>query len=475
MLSRITGQPVRMVMPQSDDLTATHPRSPAVITLRTGVARDGRILAREARVVYDSGAYGAFRPASNEGMLGGAKLAAGAYHVPALRTEAFMVYTNQVPCGYMRAPGQPQMIFAVEVHTDLLARAVGMDPLRFRLLNAPDTAEHGGPSVLPRLLQMAADEVGWTSPKPPLVGRGIAAAERDVGAGEGTGDVTLNPDGTITVVSATPDNGTGAVTVAAAMAGEAWGIPLDRVKLIRGSTDDLPYDAEGGGSRLTNVIGTNIIGASEKLKQQLTPLAARMLNAEPVIWVRGGIQGPDGRFITLEEFAGEMIQPGDPMAHAQVSLKVDRPAEMCFGAQAAEVRVDPETGQVTLTKLTAVNTVGTIVNPVGHQGQIEGAIVQGIGYGLMEELVREDGRITTTHLGDYKLPTMRDLPRLTTIDVRVAGGGPFDTSAIGETPIVPAAGAIANAVADAIGAPVTRLPINAETVLALLESAQSGG
>src|SRR5687767_15999473 len=103
---------------------------------------------------------------------------------------------------------------------------------------------------------------------------------------------------------------------------------------------------------------------------------------------------------------------------------------MCFGAQAAEVRVDPETGQVTLTKLTAVNTVGTIVNPVGHQGQIEGAIVQGIGYGLMEELVREDGRITTTHLGDYKLPTMRDLPRLTTIDVRVAGGGPFDASAI---------------------------------------------
>jgi CO/xanthine dehydrogenase Mo-binding subunit len=469
-LSRITGRPVKMVMPASEDLTATHPRSPAVITLRTAVSRDGRILAREARVVYDSGAYAAFRPASNDGMLPGARVAAGAYHIPAMRTDARMVYTNQVPCGYMRAPGQPQMIFAVEAHMDLIARELGLDPLDFRVRNAGGAAEHGGPSVVPQLLQTAADAVGWSQPRLPFVGRGIAAAERDVGAGQGTGDVTLNPDGTITVVTATPDNGTGAVTVAGAMAAECWGIPLEQVHIRRGDTDDLPYDAEGGGSRLTNVIGANVIAACNQLKEQLMPLAAKMLGSSAVVWVSGGVRSAEGRFASLAEFASEMLQPGDPVAHVQVSLKVDRPAEMCFGVEAAEVEVDPETGHVRLRRLAAAHTVGTIVNAIAHQGQIEGAIVQGVGYSLMEELPRDDGRITATHLGEYKMPTVRDLPELTTVNVRVRGGGPFDASAIGETPIVPTAGAIANAVADAIGAPVMSLPITAETVLRLIDS-----
>jgi CO/xanthine dehydrogenase Mo-binding subunit len=480
-LSRQTGRPVKMIMTSAEDLTATHPRSPSVITLRSAVQRDGRILAREARVVYDSGAYAAFRPGAGGGMLGGAADAAGAYHIPALRIDARMVYTNQVPCGYMRAPGQPQMAFAVENHMDRIARALDLDPLELRLRNLP-AGDHAGQgdhaghhAVIRGLLRSAADEIGWSGPRAPFVGRGIAAAEREIGQGEGSGDVTLNPDGTLTVVTATPDNGTGAITVAAAFAAECLGVPIERVRLVHGGTDDLPYDAEGGGSRLTNVIGTNVIAACDQLKAQLTPYAARMLGSDQVEWVRGGLRGADGRFVSLEEFAAEMIGPADPAAHAQVSLKVGRPPGDCYGVEAAEVAVDPETGEVELRRLVAVHTVGTIVNAIGHQGQIDGAIVQGIGYALTEQLTREEGRITNGHLGDYKLPSIGDIPDLISRTVPIRGGGPMDAAAIGETPIVTTAAAIANAVADAIGAPLDELPITAEAALRLLNARRQMG
>lgn len=486
-LAQTLGRPIKFVSTSREDLIASSPRHPSVITLRTGLKRDGRIVAREARVVYNTGAYGAFKPAAN-GMLGGAGRVGGAYQIENLHIEGFCVYSNQVPCGYMRAPGSPQALFAVEAHTDLIARELGLDRIEFRLRNLPQDSSR-------QVLQAAAGAIGLsqrtsathqspaTAPGPQpealLIGRGVSICNRGTGTGEGTSDLTVNPDGTITVVSGMPDNGTGGLTVVAQVVAECLGQPPERIRVIQSGTDALPIDVGSGASRMTNVAGHAAIQASDLLKEQLNPLAARALAADAVEWVGvrtddqghtlpGGWRAADGRTISLEELAAEMIRPGDPVAHARATITTPRDPATEYCVQAAEVEVDPETGAVRLRRMASAQEVGTIINPIGHQGQIEGALMQGVGYALTEELVSEDGRITNGHLGEYKLPTVRDLPELTTINLPSSGPGPFEATAIGELPIIPTAGAIANAVAEAIGAPVLDLPITPERVLTAL-------
>jgi xanthine dehydrogenase molybdenum-binding subunit len=210
------------------------------------------------------------------------------------------------------------------------------------------------------------------------------------------------------------------------------------------------------------------IASSTKVQEQLAPLAATMLGVEMAEW-RAGAWRPstngDGRAISLDELAMEMLQADDPRAHAQVTFAPERSPNQQFCAQAAEVEVDTETGDVQLRKLVAVQDVGGIINEIGHQGQIEGCVIQGVGYALMEELSVDHGHITTASFGDYKIPTTRDIPEMTTINIRTTGPGPFEAKGIGETPTVPTAAAIANAVADAIGSPIFQLPVTPERVL----------
>jgi carbon-monoxide dehydrogenase large subunit len=484
-IARRTGRPVKFVLSSSEDLTATSPRHPAVVTIRSGLKRDGAIVARQVRVVWDTGAYGAFKPTPN-GMLPGTRRAGGSYVIPHLHIEGICVYTNHVPCGYMRAPGGPQIGFSVEAHTDLLARELGMDPLEFRLRNVPHRTPMGFEGVAARVLRSAADAIGWaggsqaSSPAnraidakgripTQRIGRGISIVDRGTGPGEGSADVTVNPDGTVTVRTAAPDNGSGVLTTIAQVVAESFGLPVERVLLVRVSTDELPVDVGSGASRMTNVAGHAAIQACEQVKNQLAPLAQEALGAESVAWERNGWRGPDGRAITLDDLAARMIRLGEPAAHAQVTITTPPSEDTAYCVQAAEVEVDAETGQVQLRRLVAAQDVGTIINAIGHQAQIDGAIVQGIGYTLMEDLTIEGGHITASHLGDYKEPTIRDVPPLTTININTSGPGPFGAKAIGEIPIMPTPAAIANAVADAIGAPVFQLPITAERVLAALQ------
>lgn len=469
-LARATGRPVKFVASSHEDLLSTSHRHPLVATLRTGVKRDGTIVAREAKIVFNSGAYGSLKP-NADGMLNGADHAGGPYEIPNVHIEAFAVYTNTPPSGYMRAPGHAQVLFAVEGHMDLVARELGIDPLEFRLLNiSPSPSPFPGARDIPqRVLQSAADAIGWTAPKPPHVGRGLAIAVRGTGIGEGTSDLTLNPDGTITVLTSMPDNGTGALTVVAQVVAEAFGLSIDRVRLVRADTDALPIDVGAGASRMTNVAGHAALAASDELKAQLAPLAATMLGADAVAWDRTGWRAGDGRFASVEDLATEMIKPGDPAAHVQVTLAQERSPDRGYGVQAAEVEVDAETGQVRVRKFVSAQDTGTVINPLGHQGQIDGGAVTGIGFALSEELVLEDGRVANAHLGEYKLPTPRDIPGLVTVNIPSTGPGPFSAKAIGELPSVPGAAAIANAVADAIGAPIYRLPIRSEQVLETLK------
>src|SRR5581483_10335443 len=487
-LSRMTGRPVKFVARSTADLASATHRHPSIVRVRTGLTREGAIVARDVRIVYNTGAYGALKP-SEDGMLTGADYAAGPYAVPNLRIEAFCVYTNLPPSGYMRAPGHPQVAFAVEAHTDLLARAFGMDPLEFRIRNAARTTGEGAASLVPTVLdaavraldlQPSSPRVGLGASSPAnsgvLRGRGIALCERGVGFGEGSSDVTLNPNGTITVVTGLPDNGTGALTVVAQVVAEGFGLLPARVLLVRGTTDALPIDVGSAADRMTNVAGHAAIAASSAVKEKLAPLASAMLGAESAAWApataerSSGWTSPDGGFVSLEELAAEML-PGDGGAgHAQVTIKRPKTTDRHCCAQIAEVEVDSETGQVRIARMTTVQDTGTIVNPIGHQGQIEGGLVQGLGYATMEEMSAESGRITNAHLGDYKLPTMRDVPQLVTVNVPSEGPGPFHAGSIGEMPCVPTAGAIANAVADAIGAPIFDLPLTPERVLEAIET-----
>jgi len=194
-----------------------------------------------------------------------------------------------------------------------------------------------------------------------------------------------------------------------------------------------------------------------------------MLGTDSATWSRGGWEAADGSTVSLQDLAGEMIKPGEPRAHVHLTINVPAGKEPERSAQAAEVEVDPETGQVRVRRLASAQAVGTIINETGHQGQIDGCVVQGFGYALTEELTIEDGRVVTNHLGDYKMPTIADVPPLTTINLPFHGEGPFNAQAVGETPVVPTPAAIANAVVDAIGVPVMRLPLTAERVLELLD------
>lgn len=292
---------------------------------------------------------------------------------------------------------------------------------------------------------------------------------RHTGIGEATSDITVNPDGTITIVSAMPDNGTGALTVVVQIVAEEFGVPVERVRLVRGDTDALPVDVGSGASRVTNVAGHAAIAACDQVKEQLAPQAAAMLGAAEVTWDRDSWVAPNGQRLSLEDLATEMIKPGDPAAHAQVTLAQPFSPNHGYCTQAAEVEVDPESGQVRVRRLVSVQDVGGIINPLGHQGQIDGGVSQGFGLALTEQLLLEDGRVTNGHLAEYKLPSIQDMPPLETIHLSSDGPGPFSSRAIGELPYVPTAGAIVNAVADATGAKLFEIPLTAERVLAAIE------
>ena len=493
-LSRMLGRPVKFVNSAIEDLTTVSPKHAFIVRLRTGLKRDGTIVAHDATVIMNRGAYTGQNTSGN-GLLGGAQRVGNFYNIPNMRIEAFAVYTNRVPCGYMRAPGSPQALFAIEAHMDVIAAELGIDPIELRKRNVPATAPTGASHLAPHVLDEAGRAFGWSDRTRAgsrerginkLVGQGVGMADRGHGAGQASSSIRVNPDGSVTATTSLPENGTGGLTVVAAVVAESFGVPLDRVRIVHSDTDEFPIDVEAGGSKTTNSSGTAALTACEQVKGQLAPLAARALGSEPVEWraawwgedgalAPGGWEAADGRFISLESLAAELVREDEPLAAASVTLQAPRTPDPGICVQMAEVEVDSETGQVTLQRLVTAQDVGTIINELGHQGQINGAIVQGIGYAMMEELIVEDGRVTTPNFADYKIPTVRDIPELVTVNVPDNGDalGPFHAKSIGEIPTIPTAGAIANAVADAIGTPVVELPVTAERVLKAL--AAKGG
>ena len=477
-LSRAAKQPVRMVMDYREELIAANPRHPASVHVKSGVKKDGTILATDIVAYYDSGAYGGFLPL---GFLPGPRHCVGPYHMPHARVTAHHVYTNRVPAGHMRGPGEPQTIFAMESHVDVIARQLGLDPADVRRKNvirdgeANGLGEHYDDLQGATALEAALVSAEYGKERPDGAhtrpGIGVGMGERAPGGGETHAAVTFAPDGSLVIHTSIFEQGSGTYTIMTQMASDILGVDPAKISVEVWETDEIGNDSGAGASRYTRIASEAVTHAAEKARDSLFRLAAELegWNEEGMRLTRRGLErdGVEGAtpLGALLSRAGSSVGGSHDykdMAHARVTA---------FTIHVAEVTVDIDTGEVNIDRLTAVADAGRVLNPVGHDGQVRGGAIQGFGYGVMEEILVDGGTVSTQSLADYKVPTFADMPEFQSITLESASGvGPFSIKGIGENSFSPMAPAIANAVADACGVRITDLPITAEKVYRALRA-----
>ena len=475
-LAERTRRPVRMVLDYSEELTAVSHRHPAVITLRTGVDSDGKLCALHARAVFSGGGYAALK-ANAEVTVQGPRRVASYYRIPAIQVETICAYTNQVPCTQTRTPGSPQTTFAMESQIDIIARELGLDPVAFRMKNLLDAGEATpfGQKlkgiVVKETLKKALDTAGWKKPKAKNTGRGVAVYERPSGAGKSGAAITIESDGSVIVHLGVPDVGPGIHTVVQQIISEVLGLPRERVSIRVEDTDISPYDSGTGGSKSTNSVGTAAYQAVSEIKEKIVGLAAARLSCKPedIKTANGRYAFPGQKEMSFAELMRmAMEQNQGAIKHLSV-YEPSRAPITSFAAQVAEVEVDSGTGEVKVKKLTTVHDSGTVLNRLSYQGQIDGGVVTGLGFALMEDNSLVDGRMVTANLGEFKMATIADVPKLTTVLMEDAAGPvPFQGKAIAEIPNVPTAAAVANAIEDAVGVRLYDLPLTSEKIYAAL-------
>ncbi len=468
LLSKKARRPVKLVMDYDEEFIAGNPRHASIIHVKTGVKKDGTIVAHHMNFIFDSGAYGAFKP---NAFLNGPHLSAGPYNIPHAFIEEHMVYTNKIPCGHMRSPGDPQGFFANESQMDLVAKRLGMDPIKFRQKNfmhdgdIDPTGEEIHYIKTDETLKRAMEDSGYRRPKPKNVGRGLGVVQWTAAGGIGTVAITLDEKGGATISSAMADQGAGTYTVLSEIVAEELKIPLSQVKVRQLDTAQGTKDTGVGGSRATRVYGNAGYEAALKAVAAIKQAAGEQMGVAPdqITLAKGAALHPRmERRLTYGEIVKAKGSPITAEGTFNDSSRIHA-ASMCV--QVAEVEVDPDTGQVELKKFTSTHNTGTVLNPLMHQGQIEGGSMTGIGYALMEQLIIADGKVATTNFGEYKIPTIKDVPTFkSSVSEQPKGAGPYNSMPIGETANIPTAAAIANAVEDACGVRIKSLPITAEKV-----------
>jgi len=473
-LAQKTGRPVKVVMTYAEELSASNPAHPTMITIKSGVKRDGRIVARKMRAAHASGGYGALKSNSS---LATWHYAGGQYRIDNTDIEYLQIYTNTVPGGYYRSPGAVATAFAVDCHTDILAKELGMDPAKFRLNNflSEGEADAVGDELhhvrFREVLQGALDAADWKKPKKRNHGRGIALSGRHISGGDTGLVLSADADGGFSIVSPSIDQGSGTHTILRQLVADQMKVPVDQVRVVIGDTDTAPRDGGMRASRMTYVAGNVVMQACDKLRDLLIDQAARMLECrvDEVEFAAGRLflRHDPGQQVALRRVVAQTTE------RLAVTVYEDYPypediSYIC--AQVAEVEVDPDTGAVRVHQVVSAHDVGTIINPVTHQGQIDGATIMGMGQGMMEELVMDGGKVTNNNLGDYKLPSVKDIPQLKTVLVKSTGGvGPLDSKPIGEFANNGPPAAIANAIADAVGVRLFELPVKAENIYRALK------
>jgi CO/xanthine dehydrogenase Mo-binding subunit len=490
-LARAAGRPVRLVLSRREEFVATDKtRHPIAIELETGVRRDGTIVARRARIVLDGGAYTSDSLFATELAL---MMAVGPYRVPHVQVEASTVYTNRTPAGSVRAPSGPQVCWAVEQHNDVIADRLGLDPVEFRrrnLVQAGDTGPTGqvfeAPAAL-ACLDRAAELAGWGEELPEGEALGVACSWWCSVPAPSGAYVKLNADGSGTIVTGAQENGSGAVMGLPLLAAEELGMNPEEFTVLCQDTDAGPYDIGSQGSQTTINNGRAVVAAAREVRDQLLELASEELEVAPEdLELVGGTvraRGVPSRFVEISRLAakahgGELLLgrgsgPPPPLPEHDASGCIGRGffsafASPSFAAHVSRVRVDRETGVARVLEHVAVHDYGRVLNPLGAEGQVEGGVVHGIGIALSEGTRYADGHQENAHLLDYKLQTAADAPNVTVAFVEddLGTGTPYGGKGVGEPPVIAPAGAVANAVARAVGARVHRLPMTAERIWA---------
>jgi CO/xanthine dehydrogenase Mo-binding subunit len=379
----------------------------------------------------------------------------------------------------MRSPGDPQGFFANESQLDMIAKKLGMDPLKFRRKNLmhdgdiDPIGEEVGFIKSEETLAKALEDSGYNRPKAKNVGRGVAFVQWMANGGVGTVALSLDDKGIVTISSAMADQGAGTYTVLSEIVAEELKMPLSQIRIQQLNTQEGVKDTGVGGSRATRVYGNAGYEAALKAVDAIKRAAGNQLGvpADQVVLTKGAVLHPRmERKLSYAELVKANGAPIRVEASYDNNKKVHE-ASMCV--QIAEVEVDPATGQVQLKKLTSTHNGGTVLNPLMHQGQIEGGALTGIGFTLMEQLIINDGKVVTANFGEYKIPTIKDVPVFkSSVTESLKGAGPYNSMPIGETSNVPTAAAIANAVEDACGVRITSLPITAEKIYQALHGAK---
>jgi CO/xanthine dehydrogenase Mo-binding subunit len=503
LLARHVQRPVKLVFDREEEFLASPTREPCVFTLRTAARADGTLLARDARVVIDNGAYVSWGSTTPYVML---TTAAGFYRCPNVRFDSTIVYTNNVYSGSMRGYGNLESTFAIEAQMDELAERLGLDRLAIRKRNAnrPGDVTPQGLRITSCALEECFDAVERDIRKPlarpPRPGwkRGIGYAGMfHVGGGarvyrsDGCGAIVkLDDFGKVSLITGASEIGQGSETVLAMIVAEELGIPLDRVQVINDDTAVKPWDVGVHASRTTFIAGNAALLAAGDVRRQLLAVAAEQLD-EPVEEldcaegfvvvrrapqrrigyervVRAGHFREGGRILIGQAFYDPPTQMLDKDFRGNVSVTY------AFAAQAVLIEVEEATGKIEVLRVASAHDVGRALNPVGCEGQIEGGIHMGLGYCLTEELKLRDGRVLNPGFLDYKLLTAPDMPEiLVTLIETVDEAGPFGAKGLGESGTIPISAAVANAVKDAVGVRMTELPMTPERVYRAIRAARA--
>lgn len=501
-LSRKTGQPVKIVCSREEVFTTTRRRHPMIIHLKTGVKKDGTLVAVQGRVILDGGAYNSTGPVAT--YLAGAFLCLP-LKAKNIKYEGFRVYTNKPVCGAQRGHAVPQIRFAMESQLDIIAQALGLDPIELHLKNA---VRAGDVTLNKQVITSCGfsdclEKIKACRPSPPQWGKGTG----DKGMGLATcafvsgatyhlffttepfanAIIRVNEDGTVSLITGVADIGQGSDTVLAMIAAEELGVELKDIKLITADTDLTPFDWGSGSSRVTYQVGNAVKMAAAAVKNILLEAVSHELDAHPEelathrgrIFIKNrpekGLSFSEAVSLAQKATGGQPVmgqghfQPQEAKVNLRTGEGNTSPA-YSFGAQLAEAEIDKELGKVKITKMIVAHDCGLAINPMAIEGQIEGSIAMGHGQALYEELVQENGQTLNADFINYRIPTARDLPEVETMLIEsVDPGGPFGAKESGEGIIVSTIPAIVNAISEATGVRICSLPITPEKLLKALE------
>jgi CO/xanthine dehydrogenase Mo-binding subunit len=498
-LARKAGRAVRVIASR-EDVFYTVTRHAVRTRLKTGVAADGRLVARQSVLFFDKGAYADIGPRTSKN---GGYSSGGPYRIPNLKLDSYAIYTNKTPGGAYRGFGVPQVCWAYEQQMDQIAERLGIDPLALRLQNVVGEGDafatgeilHAVP--LREALLRAAEAIRWSEPPAQpgghrLRGKGLACMIKSTMTPTvSSAAVKMEEDGSITVLTGTVEIGQGSDTVLAQVAADVLAVPVDRIHVVHSDTAVTPYDQSTSSSRSTFSMGNAVRQAAGEIRDQLVQLAARQLEIAPQdVALKDGHAFPKGvlaRRISYDAIfrghfgmaVGSIMGRGLFKTDGGLDPETGQGKASAFwfsGAGACEVEVDTETGAVSVLKYVGVVNAGKVINPLLARGQVEGSIVCALGHTFFEEMVYQEGALANPNFMDYRLPTACEIPRELEVILLEDGhrDGPYGAIGVGEPAVAPVAPAVGNALARATGVRIFDLPITPEKVLARLNGRREG-